>query len=103
MRMLTASRLNWVISLALERLNHPGERLCLAGKLRRHCGGLLGARCVLLRHPLDPVVGIAFAHWAERDLLDAGALCCIRTLPVKGDIVKAVTWALSVYRTRQGS
>ena len=50
-----------------------------------------------------PVVRIACAHWAERDMLEAGAQCCIRSFPAKGDILKAVDWALSVYSARQGS
>lgn len=50
-----------------------------------------------------PVVGIAFAHWAERDMLEAGAHCCIRSFPAEGDILKAVDVALSVYGARRGS
>jgi hypothetical protein len=44
-----------------------------------------------------PVVGIAFAPGSEKPLLDAGAECCLRTLPGKGDLLKAIDWAISVY------
>jgi CheY-like chemotaxis protein len=50
-----------------------------------------------------PVVAVAFSPGSERELLDAGADCCLRRVPAAGDILKAVDWVLSVYGDRQGS
>jgi CheY-like chemotaxis protein len=48
-----------------------------------------------------PVVGIAFVPGAEQPMLEAGAVCCLRALPAKGDVLKAVTWAMSIYGSRE--
>jgi CheY-like chemotaxis protein len=86
----------WEGALRLAAVQRPGVVLVDATLAPKE-----GARCIrdLLALPglSDvPVVGIALARWAEHDLLDAGADCCIRVLPAKGDILKAVTWALTV-------
>ncbi len=49
-----------------------------------------------LRHV--PIAGIALAPGSERGILDAGAQCCIRSVPARSDLVKAARWAASVYR-----
>ena len=49
-----------------------------------------------------PLVGVAFAPGRDRELLDAGVDCCLRTLPTRGEVWKAVQWALDVYRDRRG-
>lgn len=48
-----------------------------------------------------PVVGMAFAPGSERSLLEAGADCCLRALPLRGDVLKAIHWAVSVYGERR--
>jgi DNA-binding response OmpR family regulator len=50
-----------------------------------------------------PVVGIAWVPGREQRLLSAGADCCIRHVPARGDVLKAVEWALTVYGDRQGA
>jgi CheY-like chemotaxis protein len=47
-----------------------------------------------------PIVGLGWARGADRELLEAGVDCCVRTLPVPGDVSRAVRWALDVYRGR---
>lgn len=49
-----------------------------------------------------PVGEIAFTQGSERPSLDAGASCCLRALQLRGDILKAVDWAISVYGERRG-
>ncbi len=48
-----------------------------------------------------PVVGIAWVPGREQQLLNAGADCCLRHVPARGDILKAVEWALAVYGDRR--
>ncbi len=48
-----------------------------------------------------PVVGMAFAPGSERPMLEAGADCCLRALPLRGDVLKAIDWAVSVYGERR--
>ena len=48
-----------------------------------------------------PVVGIVFVPGRETHLLEAGADCCLRKVPVHGDVLKAVDWAISVYGQRR--
>lgn len=51
-----------------------------------------------------PVAAIAFAPGSERGVLEAGAKCCLRTIPQPGEVLKAVEWAFDVYcqPARQG-
>ncbi len=44
-----------------------------------------------------PVAAIAFAPGSERGVLEAGAKCCLRTVPGPGEVLKAVQWAFDVY------
>ncbi len=44
-----------------------------------------------------PVVGIALLPGGEQLLLAAGAACCLRRLPEKGELPNAIDWAISVY------
>jgi two-component system cell cycle response regulator DivK len=44
-----------------------------------------------------PVAAIAFAPGSERGMLEAGAKCCLRTVPGPGEVLKAVEWAFDVY------
>jgi DNA-binding response OmpR family regulator len=48
-----------------------------------------------------PIVGIAWVQGREQRLLNAGADCCIRHVPARGDILKAVEWALAMYADRR--
>ncbi len=48
-----------------------------------------------------PVVGIACQPGTEQRLLSAGADCCLRRVPARGDVLKAVEWALAVYGDRR--
>ncbi len=43
-----------------------------------------------------PVVGIAWVAGREQRLLSAGADCCLRHVPARGDVLEAVEWALAV-------
>jgi DNA-binding response OmpR family regulator len=47
-----------------------------------------------------PIVGLAWVAGSEQRLLSAGADCCLRDVPTRGDVLKAVEWALSVYGDR---
>lgn len=49
-----------------------------------------------------PVAAIAFAPGSERGMLEAGAKCCLRTVPGPGEVLKAVQWAFDVYCQREG-
>ncbi len=49
-----------------------------------------------------PVVGISIRPGSEQPLLDAGADCCLRGPPARGDVLKAVKWATSVYCEGRG-
>jgi DNA-binding response OmpR family regulator len=50
-----------------------------------------------------PIVGLGWARGADRELLEAGVDCCVRTLPTRGDVLRAVRWAIDVYRGRIGA
>jgi CheY-like chemotaxis protein len=50
-----------------------------------------------------PIVGIAWVAGREQHLLAAGADCCIRRVPARGDVLRAVEWVLAVYGDRDSA
>ena len=49
-----------------------------------------------LRHV--PIAGIAFVPGTERGIIEAGAQCCIRSVPTRANLIEAARWAASVSR-----
>jgi DNA-binding response OmpR family regulator len=81
-----------------------GERPALA-IVDQNLPGASGARFVrLMRASSDerlrtmPVIGVSRRPWSERELIDAGACCFIRKPIDVHELVRAIRWALEVYR-----
>lgn len=71
----------------------------------QHLPGASGAQFVrLLRASPDgrlrtlPVIGLSGRAWSERELMAAGACCFIRKPVDVHRLVRAIRWALEVYR-----